>query len=134
MQRSKKSRNHYKENMMNHMNQGSWMSCPTSDVIFLSLSECSFSLCLSIVLRWLWGCSFLYRPLQCRDPLSVEANPGVNFLLVSLYVSQLIPDKGPSVQVGDSPLHCVFSRTYNPLVVGHRASDCPPKTHYWDKL
>ena len=64
----------------------------------------------------------------------MEANPGVNFLLVSLYVSQLIPDKGPSVQVGESPLHYVFSRRYNPLVVGHRASDLPPKTDYSDKF
>ena len=49
----------------------------------------------------------------------MEANPGVNFLLVSLYVSQLIPDKGPSVQVGDSPLKYVFVTMYKSLVAGH---------------
>ena len=58
----------------------------------------------------------------------MEANPRVNFLLVSLYMSQLIPDKGHSVQVGDSPLNYVFFIMYNSLVAGQEASDLYPKT------
>ena len=35
--------------------------------------------------------------------------------------------KSTSMQVGDSPLHYVFSSTRNSLVAGHEASDLHPK-------
>ena len=38
-----------------------------------------------------------------------------------------VPDKGPSVQVSDSPLNYVFSRICNPPIAGHEAPDLYPK-------
>ena len=38
-----------------------------------------------------------------------------------------VPDKGPSVQVSDSPLNYVFFLMYDSLVEGQEASDLYPK-------
>ena len=49
-----------------------------------------------------------------KGPLEKGINLRVNFPSISLFITQLrIPDKkGPSIQVGDSPLNCIFFQSW----------------------
>ena len=97
MQRSKKSRKHYK--WADESGPGSWVSCLLLMLSFshpgVSVVSPVFERCFKVILR-----------------------------------SAVLSDKGPFIQVGDSPLNCVFSSMYNPLVVSHRAFDLYLKIDY----
>ena len=87
---------------------------------------------LRIVGRWFWD---QQSSLQFLSIGQSSAGKPCEWKLIRVnslqfycaWVMLRVPDKGPSVQVSDSPLNYVFSRMCNPLIAGHKAPDLYPK-------